>query len=67
MTNRSLRGGVRALAVKEKWSSRLTVKAIVGDLECSLGHLTLTAPIRQRLHIFHEIIDEHRAGKKSRI
>lgn len=68
MTNRPLPHQVEhGLPAREKWSSQQTVKAVLGSIECSLGPVTLAAPIKLPVHIFHQIIDEHRAGKKSRI
>ena len=56
----------RVVSEQEKWVPAQTVKAIVADTECNVGAVTLAAPIKLPLHIFHEIIDAHRAGKKSR-
>ena len=41
--------------------------AVLGDLECDVGAVVLATPIKLPLHVFQQIIEEHRAGKKSRI
>jgi hypothetical protein len=68
MTIRTVQHRVgRARTVKRTCEFPRTVKAILGDLECDLGRLAVAPPINVSLHVFHRIIDEHRAGKKSRI
>lgn len=57
----------RVVSEQEKWVPAQKVKAILADTECRVGPVTLATPIKLPLHLFHEIIDEHRAGKKSRI
>jgi hypothetical protein len=52
---------------KVKWESTKIVKAILGDVERGVGAVFVGTPIRLPVQIFQQIIDEHRAGKKSRI
>lgn len=67
MATRQPRYQQRVVPEQEKWVPAQRVKAILADIECNVGPVTLATPIKLPLHIFHEIIDAHRAGKKSRI
>ena len=44
-----------------------TVKALLGNIERGVGAVVLATPLKVPLRIFQQIVDEHRAGKKSRI
>jgi hypothetical protein len=50
-----------------RWKRIRVTKAILGDIECGVGQVRVAAPIKLPPHLFQQIIEEHRAGKKSRI
>jgi hypothetical protein len=68
MTNRTAQYRVESEhTARVKWEPTKTIGAVLGNVEYGVGPVALGTPINLPLRVFQQIIDEHRAGKKSRI
>ncbi len=57
----------QAYTAQLRWKRLKAAKAILGDIECGVGPMVIAAPTKLPHHVFQQIIEEHRAEKKSRI